>query len=179
MIPGHRSNDSSSAQSYELRARAPLFESIKVCLGSKLELQVRALRRGCGRTTTRSWWSRSSRLESAVLSGRPSGAHKIDGVGAGFVVPLWHDEVADAIETVSTEEATAMVARLAEQEGLFAGTSTGANVLVAVRMAERLPPNSTIVTVMCDTGMKYLNESATTTADLADCPPCHCDKFKS
>jgi cysteine synthase len=96
--------------------------------------------------------------ESAVLSGRPTGAHKIDGVGAGFVVPLWHDEVADAIELVSTEEARAMAVRLAQQEGLFAGTSTGANVLVALRMAERLPPNSTVVTVMCDTGMKYLSK---------------------
>lgn len=96
--------------------------------------------------------------ESAVLSGRPTGAHKIDGVGAGFVVPLWHDDVADAIELVSTEEATAMAVRLAQQEGLFAGTSTGANVLVALRMAERLPPNSTVVTVMCDTGMKYLSK---------------------
>jgi cysteine synthase len=96
--------------------------------------------------------------ESAVLSGHPTGAHKIDGVGAGFVVPLWHDEVADAIELVSTEEARAMAVRLAQQEGLFAGTSTGANVLVALRMAERLPPNSTVVTVMCDTGMKYLSK---------------------
>jgi cysteine synthase len=96
--------------------------------------------------------------ESAVLSGRPTGAHKIEGGGAGFVVPLWHDEVADAIELVSTEEAAAMAVRLAQQEGLFAGTSTGANVLVALRMAERLPANSTIVTVMCDTGMKYLRD---------------------
>ncbi|WP_406047087.1 PLP-dependent cysteine synthase family protein [Kribbella sp. NBC_00889] len=96
--------------------------------------------------------------ESAVLSGRPTGAHKIDGVGAGFVVPLWHDEVADTIELLSTEEASAMAVRLAREEGLFAGTSTGANVLVALRMAERLPPNSTIVTVMCDTGMKYLSK---------------------
>jgi len=96
--------------------------------------------------------------ESAVLSGHPTGAHKIDGVGAGFVVPLWHGEVADAIELVSTEDAMAMAVRLAQEEGLFAGTSTGANVLVALRMAERLPPNSTIVTVMCDTGMKYLSK---------------------
>ncbi|GAA1573211.1 cysteine synthase A [Kribbella sancticallisti] len=96
--------------------------------------------------------------ESAVLSGRPTGAHKIDGVGAGFVVPLWYDEVADAIELVSTSEAKAMAVRLAHEEGLFAGTSTGANVLVALRLAERLPPNSTIVTVMCDSGTKYLSK---------------------
>jgi cysteine synthase len=96
--------------------------------------------------------------ESAVLSGRPTGAHKIDGVGAGFVVPLWHDQVADAIELVSTDDAKAMAVRLAQEEGLFAGTSTGANILVAQRMAEQLPPNSTIVTVMSDTGMKYLSK---------------------
>jgi cysteine synthase A len=94
--------------------------------------------------------------ESAVLSGGPTGAHKIDGVGAGFVVPLWHDGVADRIERVSTEEATAMAMRLGREEGLFAGTSTGANVVAALRVAERLGPDATVVTVMCDTGMKYL-----------------------
>jgi cysteine synthase A len=94
--------------------------------------------------------------ESAVLSGGPTGAHKIDGVGAGFVVPLWNDEIADQIDQVSTEEATAMAMRLAREEGIFAGTSTGLNVIAALRLAERLGPEATIVTVMCDTGMKYL-----------------------
>lgn len=94
--------------------------------------------------------------ESAVLSGGASGAHRIDGVGAGYVVPLWQDDVADAIEPVSTDEATAMALRLAREEGLFAGTSTGANVVAALRVAERLGPGATVVTVMCDTGMKYL-----------------------
>ena len=94
--------------------------------------------------------------ESPVLSGGPTGAHKIDGVGAGFVVPLWNERVADRIELVSTQEATAMSLRLAREEGLFAGTSTGGNVVAALRLAERLGPGATIVTVMCDTGMKYL-----------------------
>jgi cysteine synthase len=94
--------------------------------------------------------------ESAVLSGGPSGSHKIDGIGAGFVVPLWKPEVADAIEPVSTEDAMKMSFRLAREEGLFAGTSTGANVVAALRIAEDLPRGATIVTVMCDTGMKYL-----------------------
>jgi cysteine synthase A len=94
--------------------------------------------------------------ESPMLSGGPAGAHKIDGVGAGFVVPLWRDDIADAIEQVSTEEAIAMALRLAREEGLFAGTSTGANVIAALRLAERLGPKATIVTVMCDTGLKYL-----------------------
>ena len=94
--------------------------------------------------------------ESAVLSGGPTGAHKIDGVGAGFVVPLWDSDIADRIDQVSTEEATAMAMRLAREEGLFAGTSTGGNVIAALRLAEQLGPDATVVTVMCDTGMKYL-----------------------
>jgi len=94
--------------------------------------------------------------ESAVLSGGSTGSHRIDGVGAGFVVPLWRDGVADQIERVSTEEATAMALRLAREEGLFAGTSTGGNVVAALRVADQLGPAATIVTVMCDTGMKYL-----------------------
>jgi cysteine synthase len=94
--------------------------------------------------------------ESAVLSGGPSGAHRIDGIGAGYVVPLWQENLADGIERVSTEEAMAMAFRLAREEGLFAGTSTGANVVAALRLAEQLGPDATVVTVMCDTGMKYL-----------------------
>ena len=96
--------------------------------------------------------------ESPVLSGGRSGAHKIDGVGAGFVVPLWQEGIADQILQVSTEEARAMTLRLAREEGLFAGTSTGGNVIAALRLAEQLGPDSTVVTVMCDTGMKYLSK---------------------
>jgi len=96
--------------------------------------------------------------ESPVLSGGRTGAHKIDGIGAGFVVPLWHEGIADRIEQVSTEDAVAMTVRLAREEGLFAGTSTGANVIAALRLAEQLGPDATIVTVMCDTGMKYLSK---------------------
>jgi len=94
--------------------------------------------------------------ESAVLSGGPSGSHKIDGIGAGFVVPLWRDDIANGIERVSTSEANAMALRIAREEGLFAGSSTGANVIAALRLAEQLGPDATVVTVMCDTGMKYL-----------------------
>jgi cysteine synthase A len=94
--------------------------------------------------------------ESPVLSGGKTGAHKIDGVGAGFVVPLWRSDVADEIELVSTEDAMTMAIRLGRDEGLFAGTSTGANVVAALRVAERLGPGATVITIMCDTGMKYL-----------------------
>jgi cysteine synthase len=94
--------------------------------------------------------------ESPVLSGGPTGAHKIDGIGAGYVVPLWQESIVDRIERVTTEEATAMSFRLAREEGLFAGTSTGGNVIAALRLSEQLGPEATVVTVMCDTGMKYL-----------------------
>jgi cysteine synthase len=97
---------------------------------------------------------------SAVLSGGAPGAHKIDGVGAGFVVPLWKKELADTIERVSTQDALTMALRLAREEGLFAGTSTGANVVAALRVAEELGDGATVVTVLCDTGMKYLKAFA-------------------
>jgi len=96
-------------------------------------------------------------LESAVLSGGMSGSHKIEGVGAGFIVPLWTEALADEIQTVSTQEAMAVTRNLARQEAIFAGTSTGANVAVAMRIAERLGPGQTVVTVAVDSGLKYLS----------------------
>lgn len=95
--------------------------------------------------------------ESAVLSGGPSGSHKIEGTGPGFVPPLWRGEIASEIAPVSSADAMAMARRLAREEGIFAGTSTGANVLTALRIAERLGPGKTVVTIACDTGMKYLS----------------------
>ena len=95
--------------------------------------------------------------ESAVLSGKPSGSHKIEGTGAGFVVPLWNEKLANEIQTVSTEEAMAMARRLAREEGIFAGTSSGGNVAVALRIAKRLGAGKTVVTVAVDSGMKYLS----------------------
>ena len=76
----------------------------------------------------------------------------------------------DQIEQVSTEEAVAMALRLAREEGLPAGTSTGGNVVASPRLAEQLGPESTVVTVMCDTGMKYLSSAmfqAPTSSPLA------------
>ncbi|OAQ61714.1 cysteine synthase [Pochonia chlamydosporia 170] len=95
--------------------------------------------------------------ESAVLSGGPTGAHNIDGIGAGYVVPLWQDGMADEIKTVSTDEARKMAFRMAREEGLFCGLSTGANVVAALQVAEGLGPDATVVTMMCDSGMKYLS----------------------
>jgi cysteine synthase len=95
--------------------------------------------------------------ESAVLSGGASGVHKIEGVGAGFVVPLWRPAIADEIAAVSTGEAMAMARRLARAEALFAGTSTGANLVATIDLGMRLGPEATVVTVMCDSGLKYLS----------------------
>jgi cysteine synthase A len=103
--------------------------------------------------------------ESPVLSGGTPGAHKIDGIGAGFVVPLWDKNIADRIEQVSTDEAIEMAFRLGREEGVFAGASTGANVIAALRLGEQLPKGATIVTVMCDTGMKYLRTYGTRLSD--------------
>ena len=96
--------------------------------------------------------------ESPVLSGGATGAHRIDGIGAGFVVPLWQPGIADAIERVSTPEAEAMALRLAREEGLFAGASTGANIVAALRVAERLGPDAIVATLMCDSGLKSLGK---------------------
>lgn len=95
--------------------------------------------------------------ESAVLSGGPSGSHKIEGIGIGFIPPLWEPDEVHEILTVSTEEAKSMARRLAREEGLFAGTSSGANVVAALRVAECLGPAATVVTIIVDSGLRYLS----------------------
>jgi len=96
-------------------------------------------------------------VESAVLSGRPTGSHQIEGIGIGFVPPLWEPNQVDEIMTVSTEEAKSMARRLAREEGLFAGISSGANVVAAIRVAGQLGPKATIVTILVDSGLRYMS----------------------
>jgi cysteine synthase A len=95
--------------------------------------------------------------ESAVLAGGQPGPHKIEGVGIGYVPPLWEPSLYDEVLAVPTADAKAMARRLAREEGLFAGTSSGANVIAAIRLAERLGPGATVVTLLCDSGLKYLS----------------------
>jgi cysteine synthase A len=95
--------------------------------------------------------------ESAVLSGGQPGPHKIEGVGIGYTPPLWDAGLMDDIIAISTADAKAMARRLAREEGLFAGTSSGANVLAAIQIAKKLGPDATVVTLMCDSGLKYLS----------------------
>jgi cysteine synthase A len=95
--------------------------------------------------------------ESAVLSGKPTGSHKIEGTGIGFIPPLWEPEAVDEILTVSTADAQAMARRLAREEGIFGGTSSGANVVAALRVAERIGRSATVVTLIVDSGLRYLS----------------------
>ncbi|HRY43222.1 MAG TPA: cysteine synthase family protein [Thermoanaerobaculia bacterium] len=95
--------------------------------------------------------------ESSVLLGSPAGPHKIEGVGVGYVPPLWEPSLVDEVLAVATEEAKEMTRRLAREEALFAGTSTGANVVAALRVAARLGAGATVATLACDTGLKYLS----------------------
>lgn len=95
--------------------------------------------------------------ESAVLSGQPSGSHGIGGIGVGFIPPLWEPAMVNEIMTVSTEEAKSMARALAREEGLFAGTSSGANVVAALRLAERMGPQASVVTILVDSGLRYLS----------------------
>ena len=114
---------------------------------------------------TKSLWKYNDRIqtiavepaESAVLSGKPSGSHKIEGIGIGFIPPLWQPELVNEILTVSSEEAKEMARRLAREEGVFAGASSGANVVAAIRVARQLGPRATVATIIVDSGLRYLS----------------------
>jgi cysteine synthase A len=95
--------------------------------------------------------------ESAVLSGRSSGSHHIEGIGIGFLPPLWKPAEVNEIVPVATADAKAMARRLAREEAIFAGTSTGANVVAALKVARRLGPAATVATIVVDSGLRYLS----------------------
>jgi len=95
--------------------------------------------------------------ESPIISGGTHSPHKIQGIGAGFIPKNLDVDLIDGVEQVSTEEAFAMRKRLAEEEGILAGISTGASVCAALRIAEKLGAGKTVVTMMHDTGERYLS----------------------
>jgi cysteine synthase A len=96
-------------------------------------------------------------VESPVISGGTHSPHKIQGIGAGFVPKNLSVDLLDAIELVSTDEAFAVRKRLIEEEGILAGISSGASVCAALRVAKKLGPGKTVVTIIHDTGERYLS----------------------
>jgi cysteine synthase A len=119
---------------------------------------------------TRALWRHNEKIrivavepaESAVLSGGASGSHRIEGIGIGFIPPLWMPKMVNEIQAVSTEEARDMARRLAREEGVFAGTSSGANVVAAIRVAQQLGPTATVATLIIDSGLRYLSRETAT-----------------
>lgn len=95
--------------------------------------------------------------DSAVLSGKPPGIHRIQGIGAGFVPEILDRSVIDEIITIEDMEAYNMARTLSRTEGLLVGISAGANVVAALQVAKRLGPGKTVVTILCDTGERYLS----------------------
>jgi len=112
--------------------------------------------------------------ESPILSEGRTGAHEIEGIGIGFAPPMWDPADATELMTVTTHDAEEMARRLAREEALFAGASSGANVVAALRLAERLGPAATVVTLLVDSGLKYLTTAVYRDAErgaLADTRP--------
>jgi cysteine synthase A len=94
---------------------------------------------------------------SPVLSGGRFKAHAIQGIGASFVPNNLDRALLNDIVTVEDDDATTMAARVAREEGLLVGISAGANVHAAVALATTMPPDATVVTLLCDTGERYLS----------------------
>ncbi len=93
---------------------------------------------------------------SAVISGGKPGSHRVEGIGIGFIPPLLDDKLYDSVRAVDETEARHMARRLAKEEGIFAGTSTGLNVVGALQVAKELGKGKCVATVAVDTGLKYL-----------------------
>jgi cysteine synthase A len=94
---------------------------------------------------------------SPVLSGGKPGIHRIQGIGAGFIPEVLNLSVIDEVRTVSDEDAYMMMKRLAKEEGLFVGISSGAAAFVAVQVAQEVSPDQLIVVILPDTGERYMS----------------------
>jgi cysteine synthase A len=93
---------------------------------------------------------------SPIISQGRAGSHRIEGVGAGFIPPLLDTHLYDEARGIDETQARAMARRLAREEGVFSGISAGMNVVGALQLAQELGPGHTVVTVACDSGLKYL-----------------------
>lgn len=102
--------------------------------------------------------------ECPLLSRREWGEHKIEGIGDGFVPRDLDLSLLDGIVTIESDEAISMAKRLAREEGIFCGISSGANVVAAIKLAKRHPEMKLIVTMICDSGQRYFS------TELCDSP---------
>ncbi len=93
----------------------------------------------------------------ALSGGEISGKHKLEGIGAGFVPSIYRADLADEIISVKDEDAIEIARKLARMEGIFGGTTSGANVWAAIQRARIIGPGKKIVTVIVDSGLKYLD----------------------
>jgi cysteine synthase len=105
--------------------------------------------------------------KSAVLSGGAPAAHRIDGIGAGFVPSILDRSLLSEVRTISELDAQRMKMELARREGLLVGISAGANVKIALDVARELGPGNTVVTVLCDTGERYFSSDVRFERELA------------
>jgi cysteine synthase len=127
-------------------------------LGSPHRARTSMGRRKLSRRTSAAFTSsRLNQKSLAVLSGRAPGSHNIERIGIGFVPPLWERDRVDEIVAVSTQDAKAMTRRLAREEGIFTGTSSGANVVAALRVAGRFGSAATVATLIVDSGQRYMS----------------------
>ena len=94
---------------------------------------------------------------SPVLSGGMPGPHKIQGIGAGFIPPVLNRKIIDRVITVSDDDAYRTTKRLAREEGMMVGISSGANAFAALQVAREMGPNKKVVTTLCDTGERYIS----------------------
>jgi cysteine synthase A len=94
---------------------------------------------------------------SPVLSGGEPGPHKIQGIGAGFIPKVLNRAILDRVMTVTDDEAYQTAKQISKKEGLLVGISAGANVFAAQKVAQELGPGKNVVTILCDTGERYIS----------------------
>jgi cysteine synthase A len=95
--------------------------------------------------------------ECDILAGGSWGPHKIEGIGDGFIPEVLHVEYLDGVVTTTSDESIQMARRLAREEGIFCGISSGCNVAAAIKVARRYPDIGMIVTVLSDNGLRYFS----------------------
>lgn len=108
--------------------------------------------------------------ECPILAGGGWGPHRIEGIGDGFIPDNLHLDVLDGVIEVSSEEAIEMARRLSREEGIFCGISSGCNVVGAIKLARARPELSSIVTIICDNGLRYLSTELCGATEPLDVP---------